>query len=442
MHPFTDTDIPSIQWTSDEGNLTSYDPSTLIVEWNENRDIAFIVSPTPFPLGSYTWSLNSAEADNQSEPKALFRDAAGIPLSPTLPRRFVITHRQSDNIAPESPLQRSPAVDTLWLVKDKVFIDQGLGSNLDLTYIHSTISLPEFARNTVRHATLETPSGTAHAILPDSRSRSNALHFNDFLPSSSLLFSDYPDGVYTVGLDTFHDGFQTLTLDLTGTTYPTRAVIIQDCESQRIPENRPFSLGINRSAIEEIDLIEPVIAKALLPALHRSPSVIGLVYQTMIDSDQGHFIIPANTLQPNQDYAAVIRQYRITDENHSYPGVPVKAAFVSTTEVTLSTKDASLACLLFDSGTLFTSQSLTTTRPSTRVKIGEHLPSISTIGTGPNDSGTIHFGTGSSLELHAQTNGVLNSSGSDSPNITLNLTSGGATINIAPPRRPCIRLSN
>ncbi|MDA7667373.1 putative Ig domain-containing protein [bacterium] len=433
MRPFKDTEIPSIQWTSEEGNLSStFDPSTLIVEWNENRDTAFLVSPTPFPLGSYTWSLNSTEDINLGEPKALFRDTAGNPLAATISRRFVITHRQSDSIEPGSSLQRSPAVDSLWLVKDKVFIDRGLGPALNLTYIHTTISLPELAWNTVRHATLETPLGTSHVIPPDSRSQSNALHFNDFLTSFSTLPNDYPDGIYKLGLDTFHDGIQSLSLDLTGRTHPSRAEIIRDCESLRIPANRPFSLGINRNPMEEIDLIELVIAEDFPPALHRSPFVFGLVFQTMIDADQSHLIIPANTLQPNQDYSAVIRQYRITDENHSYPGVPVRAAFVSTTEVKLSTKDASLACLSLDSGTLFTSQSLTTTRPSTRVTVGEHLPPRSAIGTGQNDSGTIHFGSGSTLELHAQTNGVLDSSGSGSSNIILTLNSGGATIKIDP----------
>ena len=426
MRPFEADEVPNIRWVSGAGSFSKIiDPSQLILRWNETGDTAYVYLEEPFKLGPHNWSLNSVQSSQPSS--ASFRDVSGNLLAPILDQRIFITHPESDALPADSALERAPAVDTIFLLKDKVISDSEVILGIDLAHFYTTVSLPEFTWNTVHQARLLTPNEEVLALTSPLFAESNALHIDGLLSSFGSQFLPFSDGTYQIELDTFRDGDYSLSLELSGDRYPPRAQLLQECESLHIPASRPFLLRLDGGASDDVDRSELIVAEGSFPRIERGPVVHNLVYRSIYEEGATQFEIPAHTLAPNRDYFAVIRHYRFIDEDLSYAGVLARSGLVTTTEFKLSTRLPSLACPQAITENLFVSRLNGSDGPLRAIRQGEHLMPIARLLT-QSEPGVIEFGLGSTIELHANSLAQLDASGSLGGNIILQLDAGGATI--------------
>ena len=426
MRRFQVDERPDIRWVFGAGGLSEViDPSELIIRWNDTSDTAFIYLEEPFKLGPHTWSLNSTP--EVLPVRTLFRDASGNPLAQTSDHRIIVTHLESDGLPAGSSLERAPAVDTIWLLKDQVIADSSGASRFGLARFYTTVSLPEFTWNTVKQATLLTPKQESKPLSRSIFPESNGLHLDGVLSSFDSEFAEFPDGTYQIDLDTFRDGSQSLALELSGDQYPPAAQLLQRCESLHIPSSRPFLLRLAGVPSDGIDRTELIISERSFPQLHRGPLVRDLVFRSILMDGETQFEIPAHTFAPEREYFAIIRHYRFVDENLSYGGVIARSGLVTTTELKLATRLPSLACPQANDGNLFVTQLGGLNEAMQAVGRGELLFPNARVIT-QSEASIIQFGLGSTIELHAHSQGQLDASGSMGGNIIFHLDAGGVTI--------------
>ena len=434
MAPFTESDLPAIEWTYGTiGQTTEIEPNSISVHWNELGDTAYLVSSALLALGEHSIRLNAPSKATPTEELTLFRDASGNLLEPTNPQSFTVTHLLEMSQEEGTGLEQATAVEEIWLIREKIDGSDSRSSIVDQTNVIALVQTPPSAWNMVRHASVTNKRGESKdfrdLLSVDS---SSTLHLSGSTIDGFENQSDWPFGSYEFLIDTLRDGRQTVSLSLRENEFPPITTVVNECEVEHIRANQSFRLEFE--AEEEAERLlhsELVIGNQRFPALRNYPSGFGIVYQSTIEAGRTHFDIPAGTFQENQTYFAALRQYVITDESLEYPGVLARVAFASTTLVNFSTREPVLACPTLTTGTV-SARGPANNGDFEFVNQGGALASLSELVTDSNMGAEIQFGRGSILTLSAETEGVLDASGSSSNVIQFNLVTGGVTASLHP----------
>jgi len=446
-----EVDHLAFKWTfGGPGNLTEIPASEFNYSWNESGDTFYISHPEPLPIGSHTWTLNPdlPPANPGDNPALLFEDASGNPIEPNTSRNQSIRSMKiTENEEGQSLIYRD--IEEILLLKEQLREQDGRISNFRAATLDFTIGLPPGTFNSVRNASVAYPNNdivdAPYFGLADSGS---SRHFLNLVSRFEDLNRRYPNGIYTVNLETSHDGILTLPLNIQEDNYPKAALISNRCETQHIFHDQDFSLSLlNTSSPSgsedrgDADIIQIVINETNGKKLHSLRESPGGVFEQFLQGksepdkirqgpfgDEKSIKIPANSLEPNTDYFGYIRKIKIADENTSYEGVRVIGGYSTVTEFTLSTKNPRVACLSGVTPLRFWVGRETLNVPPQSATIGSLLPEVFTTATDETNPAEFDIGTNSKILLAPNSVSIFDSSGASQRAMILNLLKGSAEI--------------
>ena len=322
----------------------------------------------------------------------------------------------------------------------------GKTSSFRAATLDFTIGLPDRTFNTVSSASLTFPDDEIVDVpyfgFVDGGS---SLHILKLVGRFEDLNRRYPNGLYTVNLETFHDGILSLPLNLSEDDYPKAALISNTCNIHHLFHDEDFSLSLlNATAPRDADIIQVVINNTKGKKLHSLRESPGGVFEQFLTGNSapstiqnGPFgeetvtTIPAGSLEPNTDYFGYIRKIKIADENTSYDGVRVIGGYSTVTEFTLSTKNPRTSCpsvslpLLFWIGREPLAESPQAATP------GSLLPELFTTETDETSTAEFNIGSASKITLAPNSIGTFDSSGNSHRATLLDLPNGSAEISIS-----------
>lgn len=201
--------------------------------------------------------------------------------------------------------------------------------------------VPPFALNVF--VSLATPGGvTAGSVrLPNGTDQTLAvtsanLSLSGGFVTQGVMDTSYPDGDYQFTFDTVDDGTNTVTLNLSGDSYPPAPYITNFLALQNVNPAADLNLGWSPwpgGTTNDFIQIEIEGSSGTVYATPGLPSVAGSLAGTAVSTT-----IPANTLAPGQTYLAVVIFAHVVAQNTTaYPGVLGVAAYTSSTAFPLTT---------------------------------------------------------------------------------------------------------
>ena len=445
----SEKDQLAFNWTfGGPGSLTELPASEFNFAWNESGDTFYISHPAPFPIGSHSWTLNPDPFTPNSNNIAplIFEDTSGNAIAPNTGRKQSIRSTSVTENEEGQPVTYRD-VEEILLLKEQLQKQEGRISNFRAATLDFTIGLPVGTFNTVLSASVTHPNeeviSAPYFGIYDGGS---SLHFLKLVSRFDDLNRRYPNGIYEVNLETFHDGVLSMPVNLLDDNYPKPALIANPCAAQHIFSDQDFSLSIlntlnaqdpkNRG---DASIIQIVINKTNGKKLHSLQESPGGEFEVFLragippeKTQQGQFgieeliNIPADTLNPNTDYFGYIRKIKIVDENTSYENVRVIGGYSTVTEFTLSTKNPRVAC---PSGIVpFWAGPLALNTPPQSAQNGMILPEVFTTATSDTDTAEFNIGTATTIVLAPNTIGTIDTSGQDQRAIVMDLLEGQAQI--------------
>ena len=157
-------------------------------------------------------------------------------------------------------------------------------------------------------------------------------------PDQKTLDASWPDGNCTFSIFGAKDGAITAPLKLSGDAYPVQPPHIQNfAETQAVDASRDFTLRwssfvggtTNDSCFVVIKTIRNDLPVTNTPFIGEPNTLDGTVSE---------IVIPAGTLNSNEEYDVYVRFDKVVDRNtESYPGVTGVASYASGTHFTLKT---------------------------------------------------------------------------------------------------------
>lgn len=163
------------------------------------------------------------------------------------------------------------------------------------------------ASNSVSSATIQAPGGNPLVISPNDGGDSS-FNFSAGFETKLELDSGYGDGDYTVVINAANDGQKTITLNLSGDTYPNAPRISNLLAGRAIDHTSDFTLtwdafvggGANDIIMVEVEQDSSTNSSTVFAT--PSPGAPGQLIGTATS-----VVIPANTLSPGSSYEITVR---------------------------------------------------------------------------------------------------------------------------------------
>ena len=152
------------------------------------------------------------------------------------------------------------------------------------------------------------------------------------------LNGDFPSGTYTFTINAIHDGTRTVSLNLSGDSYPNVPQAANFAESQAVNPAADFTVRWNNfTGGTSTDFVNMQVSDASGHTLFQSPNLGEPGALTGVSAP--NFVIPAHTLNPNTHYTCRILFAHITrtDQTSYGQGVVSYAAYATSTEFPLTT---------------------------------------------------------------------------------------------------------
>jgi hypothetical protein len=187
------------------------------------------------------------------------------------------------------------------------------------------------ALNSVTNMTLVNPAG--RTIHPPVDEQGDSIDGFAGYASQADLDRFFPDGLYTLTLNTAHDGSRTFALELTNAAYPNPPTVTNLGAAQAINPSNAFTLSwIAFAGGTTNDRIFLEIENDLGEWVFENND------QGDIPGTATGFSLPANTLAPGRTYSGTLRFAKVVDsELAAYPGVTAAAVYLASTRFTLKT---------------------------------------------------------------------------------------------------------
>ncbi|MBI2928652.1 MAG: Ig-like domain-containing protein [Verrucomicrobia bacterium] len=311
MEPFH-----SILWS---GNVN---PDSFAYIWNgDARTLVCLYNGNLPANATITWALNPPGSPNN------FRDLAGNPLA-TVSGSF------------KTGSTRSADVSIFGAVKGQAFEQSGAGLPQLRTgtpfQFRAFVELTAPASVTTARVTL--PGGSSKTLVP----KTESLEFGENLSSQVALDSAYPNGRFTLTLETVRDGTVTSALDLTGNAYPNAPHVSNYTAAQTIDATDDFTLTWDAFAGGGLnDVIQVRIEDAGQTVFETSARPDE---QDGLDGLATSVVIPARTLIAGKTYSATLLFAKATDVDFTtYAGVIGFAGYFKSTRFSLKTAGAASA---------------------------------------------------------------------------------------------------
>lgn len=303
----------SIAWQGLDSNDLTY-------SWNATGTRLFAQHSTALPLDTeISWLINPDGGDMN------LRDRAGNPLPTTGGLFFTDSNSNAS----------SPDVDKIHLIKGRGFHQFGPSPEADGNYVlELAIDLTGF--NTVTNGSLTIPGGGV--ITPGHPFDGDLFDFEADYTFESDLNRYFPNGDYTITLDTAHNGTQAVTLSLSG-DFPNAPTVANLSEAQAIDPAEPFTLSWDpfTGGTSADFIIVEIESDSDFGFSHVFESP-GPGEAGALDGTATSIEIPAFTLAPGRTYGLELIFVNLTDSDAaSYPGVSALAGLVSATEVQIHT---------------------------------------------------------------------------------------------------------
>lgn len=418
-----------LRWaTGPRFSNTEISLTDLIVDWNESGDTLYLAHKTEFPIGRQEWTLNVSDLplDPNLPPIPPFSDASGNELETDTSRSFSVSLPRRVIGEDGELLQTFRDVEQVWIVKNHTYDDTQPDTPFRLGTFSASIHLPEGTWSTVRSADVRVPTGEERAITYFGfEDAGNLLHYSSG-PFSRMasLDQDYPYGAYSVTIDTFHDGLQSLELNVPEVSYPEKYTINHFCNTGSHETGTTYLLAFNNFIGEpSVDLTQLVINSSRAQKVVNLKETEGGIYETIVPGTQSKFVIPADTLEPAEDYYGYLRRIKIIDRNLNYSGVEVVSALMTTTEFELSTGNA-LPCPTHGTHIRFAPIIDEIMGEFRTAQGSEQLPEKAFVATESAQPAVLTLVGGSTLNLQPNTEGILDTESSAENGAILELKSG------------------
>jgi len=301
-----------IEWTRDDQPL---DPGSFSYEWTDGNTVLLCRSLQPLAADAKIgWTLHLSG----------FRDAAGFALSGNESGEF-----QTSMDDPETP----PDVEFVALIKQRFFTQTGAAPVSNGMWGYEVeVDMPAY--NRVKQATVTLPGGGASYRL-ERDPWGDELELEGTYADAADLNRFFPNGVYTVTLDTVADGVHQLELDLGAVdAYPAAPTFTNLAALQAIDPDQPFAIEWLAPPNWQAEPTQGSTLIGLEITNSRGWEVYWADHEDL-DSAAGH-LVPAGVLSPGRSYEVSLYFTHITHlAESSYPGVMTGAGFESETRATI-----------------------------------------------------------------------------------------------------------
>ena len=292
--------------------------------WSADAKTLFCKYNTALPANTnISWTLNASSSSKS------FRDLANNQLGTDIMGSF--------NTGSQTP----PTVDV-----EGIFLRKGRGAfTTNGTPVDSGMFVAKMESdltgfNTVTNVTLNIPGVGNLSFGPDENDGDYVDGKAEYA-SQADLDRFFPNGTYTVSLNTVHDGTKSVSLTLTGNEYPSFPTIGSFSTTQSVNPSNSFALSwtgfTGTVAGTANDFIDVRIRSQYGQEVYNSPEP---GTQGFLDGTATQVTIPANTLAPGRTYEARVRFVKVKHFEQSatgYTGVMAVAFYASETEFELKT---------------------------------------------------------------------------------------------------------
>lgn len=189
--------------------------------------------------------------------------------------------------------------------------------------------------SSVISATVRSPINNTYSLSRDSEFSTDWNYSWGFTTINSLN-TTFPDGNYTITLQTSNDGTKNLPVTLTGSVYPNTPRISNYNSARSINSSNNFTLTwdpFTGGTVNDLIMVE------IRDEYDQEVFTTGISGPSSLDGIATGVTIPANTFSSGKTYYGVLRFVKITQINTtSYPIVPIISCYYSETEFTLQTQ--------------------------------------------------------------------------------------------------------
>ncbi len=148
--------------------------------------------------------------------------------------------------------------------------------------------------------------------------------------------AEYPNGSYVLALTTAHDGNKSLTLSLTGDSYPNTPTLLNFAALDTVDPSAAFTLSwsaLTGGTANDFIQVRVVDPDGNVMFITPKAGVAGALSGTATS-----VVVPANTLQPESNYTIRLLFVKVTARNTTgYPGLTGLGGYYKYTEAALTT---------------------------------------------------------------------------------------------------------
>jgi hypothetical protein len=296
-------------------------PALFSYRWSPDGTRLFCQYGPGLPTATtITWAVNPAGS------AAKLRDAAGNIMTGSRTGGFQTGPTSNFGV---------PDVSSLILYRAKSFFQSSAGV-LDLNDYSAGFELEFGGLCTVSSVDLGIPGGALETALGEFSQDYLAIEGEARFAQPDDLTRILPDGNYTLGLHTFHDGLKSITLNMASGTYPGSPTVQNYSATQSIDGSQDFVLQWNPwIGGTSNDRIFVRVIGASGMTFFETP---GMGEPLALDGTATSVTIPADSLPPGSTLEAkIIFAKVIASDTTQYPGVPVASARASATDLDIQT---------------------------------------------------------------------------------------------------------
>ncbi len=315
--PMNDT-VPgniSINWTG-----TGLTPANFTYTWSHDDRSLFAVYTGSLPTSTQIgWTLNPIGGGTT------MRDKAGNAL-PQSSGNFTTS---------SSPATSDPDVREITVLKAQSFVQTSGGVTAQDNYEFEVFGDLNIM-NGVLNGSVTIPTPSLDLVRPENDFYGDTFDYEAEHASKTDLDRFFPNGTYTISLNTAHNGTKNISLNFPADNYPNTPTLQNFSTLAAVNHTQPLTLtwdafsGANSS---DSFFIEVIITNGSDEDVYSSSEGPGTLNGTSTQ-----FVIPANTLSPGRKYECELVFARIVaSDSATYSGAKFAAAFAKVTKFEIQT---------------------------------------------------------------------------------------------------------
>ncbi|MCD6048662.1 MAG: CarboxypepD reg-like domain [Verrucomicrobia bacterium] len=307
--------VVSINWTG-----TGLTPANFTYTWSHDDRSLFAVYTGSLPASTQIgWTLNPIGGGST------MRDKANNTLS----------LRTGSFTTSGDPATSDPDVDEIFLLKVQSFVQTSGGVTAQDDYefeIFGDLNI----MNGVLNGTVTIPTPSLDIVRPENDFYGATFDYDAEHASKTDLDRFFPNGTYTISLNTAHNGTKNISLNFPADNYPNDPTLQNFGTLAAVNHAQPLTLNwgaFSGADNSESYFIEVIITNGSDEDVYSSSDGPGALTGTSTQ-----LVIPANTLSPGRKYECELVFARIVaSDATTYTGAKFAAAFAKVTKFEIQT---------------------------------------------------------------------------------------------------------